>query len=566
MKKIRLLTLFILCTFFLVPFGSFSVAQLNGYVGVEEGDEYEWRIKLDLDGVDALMYNVPALLTEIENRLSTLDLFGYESLTIPEVIENMTHTLVSKILPSGWEGMNISTLFQATYDYYITEFNSTILSGMIPSYWRSLNYSTFVDKIIDGLNSTAPLGWEDHPIPYLMQLALNELNSTLLFGLLPDGWEIMTLQELFDNLIQNAIPEARESFITSLMMDQLLSTILVTLPAGSEFQMIRDILPLAFPPEVSNMNLTALLNSTWYLFNSSFPIGWDSENVSTFIDFQVEALNTTLLPSGFDKENMSSIIEWDIDEIMDNFTISIPSGTLPLGWETMTIQELAITLIQGYKTQWTTEILPGWEMSKEMAGNMGGIPMVIGLKVVIDQIYPEMEAYSGGPRATPIDMTTFISLDMKTWMTLQEYIEFLNSTLNMAQDTPFLISPDVFLGLTQTSHIIDPSSYSDPNIALLDQAILTQCLIVATNYDWTTVTTNATIPTAGNPDAFEVLTEWNFNGVLETASLKSDGLTVVSINLHKVTEEIPGYEIMTFITVTSIAIIGIIYYMRRKLK
>lgn len=576
MKKVTILTIFILGVILIIPFGVFSVGQSNNYVGVTAGSEYEWRVELDLDGVDNVMHNVEGLMTEIQNRISNLELFGFESMTVPEAMENLSHTILSNILPNGWEGMNLSELFQETVDYYIEEFNSTFLSGEIPSNWKSLNYSEFIDTVINGLNNTLPQGWEDQPIPFLIELALNKFNSSILFGLLPEGWEMMTLENFFETIIEESFPEATESFLTYLLMDQLFGELFKKLPPGADSEIISDLIPYMLPQEALDMNMTYILNGLWNAINNTSPPGWESENITSFIDHQADWIdnNLTSMDPGLVGANITSIIKWGINELIYNATIMPPPPLTP-GWENMTIPEFINSIIEQGKTQFRTQVLSGWEEMIAALDTLGAtIPTTYGIKIAVDQIGTEVESTLGGQKGTPIDMTLFISIDMETWTSFEELIANLTKTSSYS-DSEYSISPeeeegdifsmplDFLLNFTLSGYIVDPSTYSDPKIALLDQAALTQGLIVASNYNWTLIETSTTIAVVGNVDAFEVSAEWDENGLLSEAYLNSDGETAITITLV-LGEEIPGYEITTLIIIIPLTVVGIIYYIRKR--
>ncbi len=569
MKKASLFAALILVTLFLIPFGTLTVAQPTSYIGIEEDKEYEWRINLNIDGLNAYMHNIEGLLTDLQTKVSELNLSGYESLTIPEAMETFAHEMLSSLLPSNWEALNISTLFHKSVEHFIIEFNSTFLSGMIPSNWKSLEYDAFIDYIIDGLNNTLPSGWEECPVPELIKLAVNEFNSSLLFGLLPTGWEDFTLKEIFDHVIQEAIPELKKSFITYKMISQMIEMILMDLPSEVVDYSIDDLLPIVLPSNVTDLNLTSLRESIWYFFNSTMPTGWESKNISTLIDYQIEAINYTL-PPGFDEANISTIITWGIDGLMENATNSVPPELLPYGWENMTISDLAIALIEEGKTQWTDIVLPQWETLKQTSEFADYFPDKIGLRLAIDQIGSEIEAYVGGPKASPIEMTAYISIDMENWITLEELISNLtgpvstSEPLNYEENYTYTSPFEFLLNFSYIPYIVDPSTYSDGQLALLDQVVFTGGFIVATNYDWENITTDTAIEIQGNVDAFEFSAEWNDYGLLKQATLKADGKTAVSINLFEEVTEIPGYEMTTFIIVIPIAIVGLIYYIRKK--
>lgn len=571
MKKTSLFAAFILFTLFLIPFGTLSVAQPNGYIGVEKDKEYEWRINLDKDGLDTYMHNIEGLIAEIGAKVSELNLSGLESLTIPEAMETIAHDMLSSLLPSGWDGFNISTLFHATVEHFVTEFNSTILSGKIPSDWKSMKYNTFVNNIIDGLNTTIPSGWEECPVPELIKLAVNEFNSSILFGLVPTGWEDFTLKEVFEHMIQETVPELRESFITYMMINQMIEMMLMDFPSEVVDYSIDDLLPMVLPSNVTDLNLTSLRESIWYFVNSTMPLGWELYNISTLIDYQVAAINDTL-PPGYDDVNASTLLKWSIDEMMKNATSEVPPQPIPDGWENMTIQELFSTIIGEIEYQWTTIVLPQWESIKQTSEFADYFPDKIGLRLTVDQIGSEVEAYVGGPKASPIEMTPYISLDMENWMTLEDLISNLTGSVSIAEPEAYNINEtyesynpfDFLLNFSFTPYIVDPSTYSEGQLALLDQVAFTGGFIIATNYDWENITTDTTIETQGNPDAFEFSAEWNEYGLLKQASLKADGKTAVFIKLFEEIAEIPGYEMTIFIIVIPVAIVGLIYYIRKK--
>lgn len=568
MKKVTLLTLFMVCTLLFLPFGSFSVAQSNGYVGVKEGDEYQWRINININGLDNVMQNVEGLLTDMETRLSQYELFGYESMTIPEAMENISYTLLSYLLPPGWENLNISTFVIETFDHYITKFNSTIPSGEIPDDWQSLNYSTFVDVIIDGLNETLPVGWEDEPIPFLLELALNELNNTLLMGILPSGWGDMTLQEFLETIIIQSFPTATESFFTYVLMEKLLSAAYTVLPPGADAYIIDEFISLIIPSTIWDANLTYMLEGLWYMINGTSPPGWESEPISNVLDNLTDILNYTLtsIDPELEGANMTTIVKWGINTAFDYSNIS---DSLPIGWDNTTIQDLAIAQLEQTKTQWTTTVLPQWEMMMEMVETVGGFPTTIGLKITIDQIHPEIQSTLGGQRATPLDITLSISMDMQTWTSLNDLFsgfDSLSLSATTYEDSTMTIILQTILNFTMVGYIVDPSTYSNQNIAFYDQFVFTQGLIVANNYNWETITTEAIIATNGNPDAYELSADWNSNGLLNRAKVSSDGLVAISINLYRGEGEIPGYEIVTLLIVLPSTIVGVIYYIRKQRK
>ena len=179
MKKSNIFVVLALSTILLIPFANIAKAQTPSYVGVNEGEVYTWKVDFDVDGIDEVMDNIGTLLDDLQDYIATLDLHGYENLTIPETMENISSTILSNVLPSGWEGLNITDLLEAFISDFISDANSTMFSSKIPVNWGALNLSTFADYIVDGLNNTLPAGWDVDPIPHLIQLALSHFNSSL---------------------------------------------------------------------------------------------------------------------------------------------------------------------------------------------------------------------------------------------------------------------------------------------------------------------------------------------------------------------------------------------------
>ena len=110
MRKNKFFTIFTICILFTIPIVKFSLAQPSTYVGVEEGDEYAWKMNFDINGVDQLVNNTRQVMVDQIDNISTIDLYGFESLTILESIEYVIDTALNMALPSGWEGKNISSI------------------------------------------------------------------------------------------------------------------------------------------------------------------------------------------------------------------------------------------------------------------------------------------------------------------------------------------------------------------------------------------------------------------------------------------------------------------------
>ena len=125
--------------------------------------------------------------------------------------------------------------------------------------------------------------------------------------------------------------------------------------------------------------------------------------------------------------------------------------------------------------------------------------------------------------------------------------------------------PPIDLSMTITPLIVDPTTYSIVQTALSDQFSFTGTLIVANNYNWGSIQTELIMVTSGNPDAIVMSADWNSKGVLQRADFKTDGLVVAALTLIEAESgEIPGFEITIILGISSVALIAIIYHLKRK--
>jgi len=207
-------------------------------------------------------------------NLPSLDLNGLESMTVEDMYQEIAEVYLSYVLPDGWESLNITDLIEETFEYYIEQFNSTFLSGMIPSNWLSLNFSDFYDLAVDGLNATllsSQPGWNDNPLPELYMLVINELNSTILYGLIPAGWEAMTLGDLIESLMTVNAPVLWESFVVQMMLDTFFS---LALPPEMLDDTISELiyqLIAMLPTEITSINATTMFEEIFFGMNQTMP-------------------------------------------------------------------------------------------------------------------------------------------------------------------------------------------------------------------------------------------------------------------------------------------------------
>jgi hypothetical protein len=549
MRKNKFFAILLVPLLFLLPFGNFAKAQVPSYVGIAEGGDYTWKAEANFAGVNQLLGNVRDVLVEQQENLPSLDLFGLEDLTIDEIIAQIADVYLSHILPVGWQGLNISTLIEETIEDYIETFNSTILSGMIPSNWQALNFTDFWDLVVDGLNATLPSGWEDNPLPELYTMAINELNSTLFYGLIPDGWEDFTLAELLEVIMMEYTPAIWESFVFQIMLESLMS---MGLPPGFDtytLSQLLDELVAILPPEVNTLNATALFEMMFLGLNQTMPGGMEFVNMSTVIDYITMGVNASLpMGMGWDALNMTEFLDIGIEALLNM--------TIPPEFHDKTILDILDESYTQLITMYDTTVLPGWAETYAMFQAMGLSSYQVGLKVVINTIGPE-KSFPVGTSGVPVTMDIFYSMDFQNWINVSGMLD-MASMVFMPYPIPLIGSP------LMSPHIVDPSTYSDVEIALMDQVMFTAGLIVANNYDWASIQTEMTLATTGNPDCIEMSASWNANGLLFSAGIYADGIVAASISLHSVGGEIPGYEIPIILGITSLTIIAVIFYRKRK--
>ena len=539
----------------LLPFSNYANAQVPNYVGVAAGDQYTWRAKVNFGNVEDLLTNARAVLIDWKANLPSLDLDGLESLTIEEIYEEMAVTYLSNLLPPGWEGLNITDLIEETIEEYVEQFNATFLSGMIPSNWLSLNFSDFYDLAVDGINTTLlSTGWNDNPLPELYMLTINELNSTILYGLVPAGWEAMTLKDLIESLLMSNFPVMGESFIVQIMIDTMLSLGIPSDMLDDTISELIDELMAMLPTEITSLNATALFEQMFFGINQSMP-GIESETMGDVIEILGEAVNSTM-PSGYGELNMSSLLEL----IIENELYGMIYPPEMAGKTVAELLDMAYTQgIDGLET-----LIPEWVSMYASFQGMGMVSYEVGLRVSINSIGTEIEASPGGPKGVPISMNYSITMDFEEWIDLSTFIglpgDFSPLTILFGV-TMFLSGP-----LTLPPYIVDPSTYTLAQTALADQAAFTGTLIVANNYDWGSIQTDMIMSTSGNADAIEMSSEWNKDGVLKSANIETDGKVVAEIKLVGGGGEIPGYETMIILGFTSLALIAIIYNLKRKNK
>lgn len=567
MKKNKLFVVLLMPILLLLPFGNYAKAQVPSYVGVEAGDQYTWSVEVKLENVDDLLGNVRDVIVDWKAGLPSLNLFGLESLTIAELSEFIAEAILSNILPTGWESLNITDLIRLTIIDYVENFNATFLSEMIPSNWLSLNFSDFYDLAFDGINDTLfSSGWEDDPLPHLTRMAINELNSTILFGLIPTGWEAMTLGDFFSGLLMPHIPVLWESTVVQLFLDSGLFSFIPSEIADDTIGELIDEFMSTVPGTTTILNATALFEEMFFGLNQTMP-GIESESMTDILDALGTMVNSTL-PGGIGASNMSSLLGLGIDMLDEMLEEMGLNGSTILEMLDMGFTELL--------AMFDLNILPGWTSTYASMQGLGMVSTEAGLRVNINSLGTETGFISGGPRGVPINMDYLVSYGTPEWLNVSELlgpgfspisllygVTLFGGLMTSVPEPP--AEPGVGFAIAIHPLIVDPSSYLIAETALADQVALTGGLIVANNYNWASIQTDLTMPTTGNPDAISMSAEWNSKGVLKAAEFKADGLVVAEITLvGEDTPEIPGYETVLILGLSSAVIIAIIFQLKRK--
>ncbi len=634
MKKNKIYLIFTICILFTIPIVKFSVAQPPTYVGVEEGDEYIWKINIDIDGVDQLVNNTRQFLVDQRDNISTIDLNGFESLNISESIEIIIDTALNMTFPPGWESKNISSLikelfqtygggafnlnFSAFFDYVIDGLNSIMPSGWenftlqelvysaLPTGWENHNITELVYSIINELNTSLiqgrlPQGWENLTLLELGLYTINELlmlppgweNLTItefvysaidMLGILPPGWENETISDLIQGFLLSVIPEGFSfnflleslDFLLPLLIpdfqysiDQLfaltfppeilnlnVSTVFegllsLFIPGGILQYSIDDLFALLIPPEflnysiddlfallppeILNLNISAVIDSLAFFLDSILPPGWDSQSLTSLI-YDLVDLFIGMLDPGVASMEISTLIELLIDDFIVPYMyypLSAYIGPLPLGWESLTISELLWIYMDNYILSWDNTIIAQWTSLRSLIESSGILSNEMGLKARVNDIKDEVLLSPGGPRGVPINMTLFFSLDMENWVPIPEILDSFGINLSFFTALPMLV---------------DPSTYSNELIAFIDQMPFTGGLIIANNYGLELNTQDIVIPITGDPNGIVISAEWTNQGLLKSASIEVSGITAFSIELvieqpGGGAQEIPGYNL-----------------------
>ncbi|MBA7712428.1 hypothetical protein ES703_121402 [subsurface metagenome] len=308
------------------------------------------------------------------------------------------------------------------------------------------------------------------------------------------------------------------------------------------------------------LNATFLFEQFFLGLNSTLPPGMESEPMSVVIDYLNFVINSTLinstLPDGYDSLPVATLLDIATDQFV--------YYGMPAELHGLTLVEIISLGIDNLIFLYDSQVLPLWGQTKLMLQASGLLNYEIGIKMTVDNIGIVESVFPGGPQGVNLDVTLYYSLDFENWVDLSLLFTGLATAQPMIEVIGiFGIIPliNFFAGETM---VFDPSSYSDVDVAIMDQLMYSGGLIVANSYDWASIQTNFTVETALNPHCIEASIAWNSNGLLSTATIEASGDEVATIKLLGGKDEIPGYGIPIVFGLTTLTIIGVIIYIKRK--
>ncbi|MHA1373978.1 MAG: hypothetical protein ACTSR7_06765 [Promethearchaeota archaeon] len=605
MNKIKVTSILLMCTLILISIGNYTIAQDSSYVSISEGEEYTWDLGLNKAVINSLKDDYELLVQESLNDLLSLDLGAYTNLNVSEAIllayedsfEYINNLFPPGLIPDDWKTVNISAFMEKLFDTIVGTFNSSLFSGAISSNWKSESIVNFFDNVIEGLNKTIP-GFDNFTLSEVLTTVINIINDNVPYELLPEGWENMTFSNLIELYLGNTF-----NFINTTILPGMIPSNWLHMDLAPLLQNIFPILPQTLIDlfnasyadfasyygfdEVSiftmldlyvqnfNYSMGGLIPGNWEDYTIPelvFPFlfqGYEDCNISFALDEFFEVMNSSA-PIDLYSVNMSSLINMTIygmtyglpieqqsaptiDLIMEGITMmllsynsSIPVGIFPDNWMSLSIDNLrtyfvdqALLLFEQFMVQ-VESYLYQFEL-------VGGFEK-FSLKAIIDHIGDEKELLPGGPKGVLINITIHIKIPMSDWINLTDLMGF-----------------DIFR--YYPIYILDPTTFSVDEGALIEQFLSTGGLFIGNNYDWSSIVTEYEFP-GPYPDKFlNFDMDWNNNGVLDHIRLEYDGQEVAFIELQTTPNEpelIPGYNLLIFIGITLFSMGALISSIKKK--
>lgn len=595
MRKTKIASILLIVSLILISVGNFTIAQDSSYVGISEGEEYIWDLGLNKVGVNSLIDDSEIFVEELLSDILTVDLGAYTDLNASEAIllgyeeyfELINNIFPPGLIPDDWKTVNISAFMESLFDRVVETFNSSFLSGAIPYDWRSESIVDFFDHVIDGLNKTIP-GFDNFTLSEVLENVINLINDNIPYDLLPEGWEDMTISNLieitlakpFDFINTTILPGMIPSDWFHMDLAPLLHNIFPILPQtlidqiGASFSEFSIFSIIDISVQYFNYSMGGLIPGDWEdctIPELVFPFlfgGAEDNNVSFVLDEFFEALNST---SPFDlyAVDMSYLINMTIYSMTHGLPIELQSmptidflreqidmmlvafnSTMnpatsepqPIGlfsfisfpddWMSLTIDDLRTYYIDQIRILFE-QFMVQVDSFLEQFELLGGFDK-IGLKAIIDHIGDEVELIPGGPKGVPINITIQIKVPMSDWVNLAD-----------------MLGLDIFQ--SYQIYILDPTTFSVDEGALIEQFLSTAGLFIGEGYDWSDIVKEYEFPGPGSDRFLNFDMDWNAKGVLDHIRLEYDGQEVVSIELQTTSTkigEVSGYNLLIFTGIT----------------
>ncbi|TFF87694.1 MAG: hypothetical protein EU548_09925 [Promethearchaeota archaeon] len=585
MKKYKFLPLVLLCFLFLsIPLAGTVKAQTTpSYVGINEGDQYTWSMKMSQAGLNQFMADIESMKDDFKTSLGT-----YGSLTFPNMMESIIKDAINNfgLLPSGWTELNITELFEGTIDHYIEILNYSLLN--IPPDWKSLNITSFKDVIIEGFNSTypgfeemnfyevldlifselasagleiLPSGWQDYKLIDFIQWELNNfLNDTILFGMIPDGWETFNMSQFMGGII----PGLKSEFIDFIIY---IAQSFDDVPMMLNLTMYNYLslgLNETMPEEYLDYNLYQFVNMSMMMANEStgmIPDGYETLDISSLLDEVLFYLNNSGMAPGILDYNMS----YFIDMAKYGINMSLPSEISDLNMDEL-IDIMISEMVSGVNSSGIYEVIPNWNL--------------IPVNQLIDELYDLLESGYDGMvnyldvsgffvgfrlRFNITDISSEQSYGDLNYVLVNFSLEYDPGIGQFTQIPPDSI--DDFLPFYPLA-IIDPSSIPDPIKGLAEQAKHSFCLFIAKTFDTSKITFKDMTLDLSPFSSLDIHMNWNSDGVLMNAKVDYGGQNLASVQEAAVIPPsgIPGFSILSIIGFSIVGLIGVIYSVKKKRK
>jgi len=599
-KKILLFLTIISLLISSISLQGFSVAQtVPGYVGVSEGDVYEWEVKMQNSTIDKMVDGVEGIKDDIKDQLGPLG-----DLNLTEFIKQSIDDLLSPILPSNWQSLNLTQLFEDTISTLMTTLNDTLEVNL--TNWEAMNLTTFgeefiesyevggytlyevIDKVINETETVEfgkvmPLDWEELTLKELIEWEMNNFMDKALANVTGDTFQIPTdwANLNFTSFMSGMIPGLDKNFINFVLylvnfttsggadmffdwdmgefLDIAISELNSTNPLPGIDLVVDDMSTIlnvtmmmlnsdlgaeVIPEDWETLNMSTLFNDVMLNLNDSIGGGFDllGMNLSTYIGMMKMGVNQSLYSSEFPFEPSITA-----GEILNNATCAMILELNQTGGGFL-YYNISHTWYELSVNQLLDELWNLAEMQYRMAMNQldqmtGLLSSGLNIRFSITDVLPEAPIMAG-VNATMLNFTFAVDPGLG---------EYQNVTWDMGP-----------------IYIIDPvdlaAAFPEPMEALAIQASTSLLLFLPTTYDRSQITFKTM--TMDMPSTMPDITmdmDWDSNGILDYAQMKYGSDTMISIgNVPPSGGGIPGYAPIIIIGLSAVSILGLIYILRKR--